>query len=306
MKRNYSLLIVALLGVMLMISSASAQNANYKVGDKIEADTVGNGAWYPAQILEFKDGQYKIRLEVNGMTYDVAADKIRTAVKPQYKEGDRVEINMVPGPGDKSQAVWKKGTIIQVNLSAWSYWVQLDPLPGSAPRELGIPITRELDGDIRPFAGAAPQIISEKIRVDENGTVLADRELLDCENLKHNGRNGSPPPVELAKKLIRCLYEKPSKPGEDGATTMDISEFTIGTPHRWRVYVDLGQGEPNTLVYPVQVKWNMKTFYHTRNLQTTGEEAPFTCFADATDIWQCGGSSGSKKAGKKQEIVVTK
>jgi hypothetical protein len=306
MKRNYLLLIVALLGIMLIAASVSAQNAKYKVGDQVEADTVGNGAWYPAKIVEVKDGQYKIRLEMNGMTYDVAEDKVRAALKPKYKEGDRVEINMVPGPGDKSQAVWKKGTIITVNLAGLSYWIQLDPIPGSgsAPRELGIPMSRELSGDIRPFAGAAPQIITEKIRVDENGTVLADREIMDCENLKHNGRNGTPLPVELAKKLIRCLYEKPAKPGEDGATTMDITEFTVGAPHRWRVYIDIGQGEPNTLVYPVQVQWNMKTFYHTRNLQTTGQEAPFTCFADATNIWQCGGSSGSKKAGKTQEILV--
>lgn len=252
MKRNYrALLIVALLGIMLMTASASAQN-------------------------------------------------------PQYKEGDRVEINMVRGP-DKTRAVWKKGTIIGVYPSPTvrAYVVQLDPLPGRVPQEMTIPMSNELSGDIRPFGGgAAPQIQTEKLRVDDNGTVLADRELLDCENLKHNGRNGSPPPVELAKKLIRCLYERPSQPGMDGATTMDITDITIGAPHRWRVYVDIGQGDASTLVYPVQVKWNMKTFYRSRNELTTGKEGPFTCFADATNIWQCGGSAGSKRAGKTQEIQV--
>jgi hypothetical protein len=167
------------------------------------------------------------------------------------------------------------------------------PIPRSNPEEY-----------IRPFGGVAPQILTDKLRVDDNGTVLADRELLDCENLKHNGRNGSPPPVELAKKLIRCLYEKPSQPGMDGATTMDITEFTIGAPHRWRVYVDMGQGTANTLVYPVQVKWTMKTFYRTRNVLTTDKEGPFTCFADATSLWQCGSSTGSRKDGKVQEILV--
>ena len=304
MKRNYAtLLIIALLGIMLLTASASAQDANYKVGDQVEVE-YASGHWYKAHILELKDGQYKIRYDMDGMEYNVAINKMRPTVKPQYKEGDRVEINIVPGPGDKSLAIWKKGTILTVNLGGNYYGLLLDPLPGRAPQETSIPITRELDGDIRPFAGAAPQIISEKIRVDENGTVLADREIMDCENLKRNGRNGTPLPVELAKKMIRCLYEKPSKPGMDGARTMDIIEFTVGAPHRWRVYIDLGQGEPNTLVYPVRVKWNMKTFYHTRNLQTTGEEAPFTCFADATNVWQCGSSSGLRKAGKKQEIML--
>jgi hypothetical protein len=251
MKRNYHAhLIVALLGITLMTASVSAQN-------------------------------------------------------PQYKVGDRVEVNMVPGP-DKSMAVWKKGTITGVfpDPTVRAYVVQLDPLPGQAPREMTIPISNEVNGDIRPFGGAAPQIQTDKLRVDDNGTVLADRELLDCENLKHDGRNGAPPPVELAKKLIRCLYEKPSKPGMDGATTMDISALTIGAPHRWTVYVDMGQGEPNTLVYPVQVKWTMKTFYRRTNMLTTDKEGPFTCFADATNVWQCGSSTGSRKDGKTQEIVV--
>jgi len=251
MKKNYhALLIVALLGIMLMTASASAQT-------------------------------------------------------PTYKEGDRVEVNMVPGP-DKSMAVWKKGTIIGVYPSPTvrAYVVQLDPLPGRIPQEMTIPMAREVNGDIRPFGGAAPQIQTEKLKVDDNGTVMAGRELLDCEHLKHDGRNGSPPPPELVKKLIRCLFEKPAQPGLDGATTMDITAMTIGAPHRWRVYTDMGQGEPNTLVYPVQVKWNMKTFYRTRTIVTTDREGPFTCFADATNLWQCGSSTGTRKDGKTQEILV--
>lgn len=228
-----------------------------------------------------------------------------SAQNAQFKVGDRVEINMVPGP-NKSMAVWKKGTITGVfpEPTSRAYVVQLDPLPGQLPREMTIPMSSEINGDIRPFGGAAPQVQTEKLRVDENGTVLAGRDILDCENLKHDGKNGSPPPPELAKKLIRCLYEKPSKPGMDGATTMDITAITIGEPHRWRVYVDIGQGAANTLVYPVQVKWNMKTFYRTRIIATTDREGPFTCFADATNLWQCGSSTGTRKEGKTQEIGI--
>lgn len=141
-------------------------------------------------------------------------------------------------------------------------------------------------------------------RVPLAGTVLANRELLDCDNLKHSGRNGSPPPPELMKKLIRCLFEKPSPVGQDGATTMDITEFTIGAPHRWRDTIDSGQGTANTLVYPVHVKWNTKKFLHDRNDQVTDAEGTFTCFADAVNLWQCGFATGPHKDGKKQEIVV--
>ena len=136
--------------------------------------------------------------------------------------------------------------------------------------------------------------------------MLADRELLDCENLKHGGRNGQPPPVELLKKLIRCLYEKPSHVGQDGATTMDITDFTIGAPHKWRTYIDQGQGTLNTLVYPVHVGYNFKTFYWSRNVDTRDKEMTFTCFADAVNLWQCGFATGPNKEGKVQEYVVKK
>src|SRR5207253_8144819 len=120
----------------------------------------------------------------------------------------------------------------------------------------------------RPIQGAdtAPKILIEKLITDAKGTVLAVRELLDCEHLNHSGKNGSPPSAELAKKMIRCIYEKPSEPGMDGACTKDITDFTLGAPHKWRVYEDMGQGNANTLVYPIQVKWNQKTFYRTRNV----------------------------------------
>src|SRR5581483_1334444 len=83
-------------------------------------------------------------------------------------------------------------------------------LAGKGPTYSGDP-SRTI-GYLRPLAGggAAPRIESDKLRVDENDTVLADRELLDCKNLKAGpARNGPPPPADLAKKLIRCLFETP-------------------------------------------------------------------------------------------------
>lgn len=73
-----------------------------------------------------------------------------------------------------------------------------DPLPGQAPRRMTIPMAREECG-MRALGGLAPKIQVDKLRVDENNTVLADRELLDCEHLKHDGRNGSPPPGRVVE-----------------------------------------------------------------------------------------------------------
>lgn len=237
------------------------------------------------------------------------ASRSADAQSPKFKEGDRVEVDTthvdVLHGGNPAFQSWSKGTITKVDTTYQRYIIQLDPLPGKLPVMHSIPMYDEACC-IRAFGGAAPTVKSEKLRVDENGTVLADRELLDCDNLKHDGRNGQPLPVELAKKLIRCLYEKASPVGQDGATTMDIVEFSPGAARRWILYQDQGQGTPNTLVYPVHVKYNVKTFYRSRNVVTTGKEMTFTCFADATNLWQCGFASGPNKEGKKEEIMVTK
>ncbi len=226
---------------------------------------------------------------------------------PQFKEGDRVEVDTthvdVQHGGNPAFQSWSKGTITKVDTQYQRYVIQLDPLPGKLPVMHSIPMYDQ-DCCIRPFGGAAPTIKTDTLRVDENGTVLADRPLLDCDNLQHNGRNGQPLPVELAKKLIRCLYEKPSPVGQDGATKMDIVEFSPGAPRKWILYQDQGQGALDTIVYPVHVKYNVETFYRGRDAVITGKEMTFTCFADKQNLWQCGFASGPNKEGKKEDILV--
>jgi hypothetical protein len=229
------------------------------------------------------------------------------AQEMKYKVGDRVEVDIIQA-NNPASAIWKKGTITKVDtsVSSMAYTVRVDLLPGKLPEEVHIPIRPYAAGWLRPLGGAAPQLQSDKLRVDENNTVSADRELLDCKNLKAGpARNGQPPPPELARKLIRCLYERPSDPGQDGARTMDITEFAPGAPHRWNKNEDTGAGgTTNTLVYPFRVKWDQKTFYRTYNQIETGNERVFTCYVDV-DKWYCG-SAQFIKDGEKKQVQVEK
>jgi hypothetical protein len=232
------------------------------------------------------------------------------AQAPKFKEGERIEVDTghidVLHGGNPAFQSWEKGTIVKVNTgTAMNYVIQLDPLPGKLPKMHSIPIYDQ-DCCMRNGGGAAPVIHADKLHVDQYGTVLADRPLFDCANLKIQGKNGAPPPADLAKNLIRCIYEKPSPAGQDGATTMDITSMTIGAPHRWNRTEDMGQGNASTLVYPVHVKWNMKTFYRSRDVAVSDREATFTCFADTMNLWQCGHAAGPHRDGKTQEIVVSK
>lgn len=227
---------------------------------------------------------------------------------PKYKTGDRVEWEWIHGTNGVGQ-VWKKATIVAVDpgpggTASGSYTLRVDPLPGKAPEIYHIPIYTQ-DKVLRPLAGPAPTIATDQLRVDENNTVLADRDILDCMNLEHSGRNGDRPPPELIKKLIRCLEERPSPRGQDGATTVDVTQLNIATPRKWVLYRDIGQGTANTMVYPVHATFNKKTFYRTRNIQVTGAEGSYTCFADKFNFWVCGIAAGPSKEGQRQEIMVT-
>jgi hypothetical protein len=236
----------------------------------------------------------------------ILVNPLVTAQKPaaKYKEGDRVEVDTIEAT-NPANAKWKKGTIIKVDLGInMAYTVQVDPLPGKLPETMHVPIRPYAEGWLRPLAGAAPQIETDKLRIDNNGTVLADRELIDCKNLKQPpARNGQPLPGELSRKLIQCLLEKPADPGSDGAVTMDISEFKPGAARRWNPREDTAfAGTANSLVYPVRVKWTQKTFYRTYDAIITDKEQMFTCYVEV-DKWYCGYSIVLKDGEKKQISV---
>jgi len=240
------------------------------------------------------------------------------AQTPKYKVGDRVQVDIIEAT-NPANAKWKNGTIIAVDTgTAMAYTVEVDPLPGRLPGVMHVPIRPYAEGWLKPLAGGAngggnpgngggsPKTQTDVLRVDDTDTVLADRDLLDCAHMKQpKARNGSPLPVELAQKLIRCLYEKPSEQGSDGATTMDIVEFKPTASRRWILKEDRGSAATaDTIVYPIRVKWDQKTFYRSYNQTQTGNERIFTCFVDG-DIWYCG-SAQFIKDGEKQQIVVKK
>ncbi len=161
----------------------------------------------------------------------------------QFKVGDRVEVDviMTSTSSPASGQLWKKGTVTAVDTRPGyrpMYVVQVDPVPGQLPLTYTIPITRNSTERvwIRAIGGTPPKIETNKLHVDENNMVLADREPLDCFNFTQpaGARNGSALPVDLAKKLVRCaLGEHPSPKGGQGAETVDIGTFQVGSPRLW-------------------------------------------------------------------------
>lgn len=224
------------------------------------------------------------------------------AQTPAFKVGDRVEVDTIEA-SNPARAIWKKGVVVKVDLSTMAYVIQLDPLPGQVAKGMAIPIRPYAAGWIHAAGGAAPVIATAKLRTDANGTVLADRPLLDCAHVAFPGRNGQPLPAAAARTLIRCLYEKAPVPGSDGATTMNITQFVPGAPHRWNKYSDSGAGGTiDTLVFPVRVTWNQTTFYRTVNDTQTNNARVFTCYVNV-DRWLCGSAQFIRDGAKSQVAV---
>jgi hypothetical protein len=140
-------------------------------------------------------------------------------------------------------------------------------------------VTPRADAQTRP-----PQFQPKHEAAD--GTVLADREIQDCTIKQSPVKSGPPPPPELAKLLIRCLSERPSIPGGDGAITVDIDQLDVGAPRPWNPNQDVGSGHRATLVYPVHVVWTHKTFHRTQTL-VQAHEGTFPCYVNVLGTWTC-------------------
>ena len=60
--------------------------ADYAVGAKIEVQWAGDNKWYKAEILEFTEGQYKVRYEADGIIAYYKPERMRSlpgAAQPQ-------------------------------------------------------------------------------------------------------------------------------------------------------------------------------------------------------------------------------
>ncbi len=107
---------IAALVFIFAASSVTLAQDDFKVGDKIEVKDALT--WSKAQIVDAKDGQFKIHYErYSNSTFDVwkTPDRLRRIGAPdpssinkatKYKPGDRVECDKA------SIGVWEKGTVV--------------------------------------------------------------------------------------------------------------------------------------------------------------------------------------------------
>ena len=355
---------IASIVLMLAANSQAVAQGKFKVGDRVECDTVGNGkGWRKATVIAFQeeDGYngyspdsgyfYRVRIDAfanNPEGQFCKSENMRLQAKaapaenqnktdgdnenqPQannktekqalkFKLGDRVECD-----NTESGKHWDKGTIIAFEGaemyngysqdSGYFYRVRidrhavLDPqgrlCKATAMRPLGTANSPKNQAKNQANEGTNGQPSAKErqapndmtvgnVMEDEDGTVSADRPILECPVEQKPVKNGTPPNPELLKKVLRCqLGEKAAAKGSDGALTIDISALRVGAPRPWDRLRDMGGGTPGkTVVYPVKVTYTEKTFYRTRTAVGENWIYVFNFFVNGLGEWQYG--SGEK------------
>ena len=143
-------------------------------------------------------------------------------------------------------------------------------------------------------------------KIDKDNTLLADRPIIGCPIQQPPVKNGAKPNPELLKRIIQCNKgEAAATKGMDGAVTVDVASVQIGTPRKWDILRDMGNGNASTWVYPVKAMYTVKTFYRTRTIVSAGWIRILNFYVNAFGEWDSG-SEEPVKMGTSTDIPPSK
>ena len=279
--KHWRALLLTTIAVVLIFGAnfpAAAQNANYKVGDKIEVEW--KRSWYKAEILEVKDGQFKIHYDDFDNSWDewVKLDRMRIPGQPQnaeaktdndaaknptdakYNVGDRVECQPTPRIG-----AFRKGAVVSM-MEDGRYRVRLDdePLyPEGIICETGY---------MRPSAEAAPPLAQCPFNKD-------------YVKVSHKAA----PSAELFKSVIFEWQNSISNFYDFGLTFLD---FKMGKAFKNKVYSgvnvrkDVDTAPVGATIYPIKVKELACQKDVTITLRWV-TEIEYSCYKSEYGEWVC-------------------
>lgn len=275
MKRIPAFTLALAMGLLMNTSDAPAAGPAYKPGDRVECDTVGNKAGYrKATVVPFQPGDvyngypagsgYWVRVEIDGW----GADRTIACKVEDLRAAPAAAPAPAPRGGPRTERPAPRGGL---------------DLPA-------------------PTKPAPTQPAPEKTEIAADGTVGADRPILDCPIKQPQARNGASPDLELLKKVFRCQYgEKPAAPGYDGAATVDVLSMQVGRSRKWRFNAgtgggDLGGGDADTVVWPIKIEFTNKEHYRTSTTVWEGSIRIFNFFVNSFGEWQYGSAESVKRA----------
>jgi hypothetical protein len=149
-----------------------------------------------------------------------------------------------------------------------------------------------------PFSGIARYrlkiattlgVLTSVVGLCASSEALAQDGILTCPITQSAVKNGARPDPEVLKKVIRCKKgEKPAQPGYDGAVGIEVTALQIGSSRKWSPSRDSGNGDLDTIVYPVKVTYTERTFYKTRTQVSENWIRILNVYVNAFGEWQVG------------------
>lgn len=227
---------------------------------------------------------------------------VNAVASQTYQPGDRVECNFVGSLAPQHEKYFEPGTVEPFQPGdqpdgSW-YRVRADSNKVEYPcrvehiREIrGAPAAAQAQPQTAPARAPAPA------RPAGTGQVIArnaapaatDLDFLNCPVQQEPVENGDAPDSETVKLVIRCAKgEKAVPAGQEGAVKVDVVSVQIGRSRPWTYAQDRGNGNEDTVVYPVKATYNVRTIYRAATEVEEGWVRILNFYVNAFGEWQIG------------------
>lgn len=216
--------------------------------------------------------------------------------KPQFKVGDRVEMDTLYSENPEKSEFWQKGTIVKMDDPGehfGSYTIKLD-------KDSRVITTRFIDTRwIRQLTGA-------------NDTA-GNQTTPEAKSCSPSDETGGKSQADIFKRLIRSRYEHKPENDRDETATVTFQTFKLGAEYEWRPGLPGGSSDNSivkagTIIHPVKAVYTVckdhpafKPTGYAGEIQTRQDDNTFYCFKDRFGDWVC--YLGEGKTGKTKFIT---
>lgn len=204
---------------------------------------------------------------------------------------------------------WMSGRVIskvlggyQVNVDGHDYIIPDNEhsgspriKPGNNGGNGGLPPANQTPQDQLPPANQAQG------QNPANGALPPDRPCIDCSAGGPSGKNGDPPPsMNVLKRLLQCIWERPASPGSDGAITVDVRSLKMtgqrlngnGQRNTDRSFTDPLTPDPNRVIYMFDASYVRKTLYKYGTGVDDVSHEVFEAYVGMDNKWHMQSASG--------------
>ena len=227
---------------------------------------------------------------IAGFLFMFAASSAASAQGPQFKVGDRVEVDTLQSSTNPEKSFyWRGGTVTSIGDPNGHFGYYVIKIDDGGTRSI-----RFIDTQWIRAAAAAP---GENKGVVEpanagGGKMAADNACQPSDNPE--GKSQS----DVFKRLIIAKYAHLPKNDRDFTTTVTFQSFKPGAMHKYRPAIngspDGPGGVAGTSVYPAKAVYTVCSDYpgykptgYRGEIQTRQNDVMFSCLKNEIGEWQC-------------------